>query len=662
MGTVAVSGIVAALVGLGGALLSMSPLLESRLTFVNPNHLAGFLNLTSFSALGFALRSRGQARALWMLGFAVAGAGVFLSLSRGGIGAFFVGASIFALLYIRQIREEQHRPGFLRYAAVPSSVALALAITSYLALDHVVAEIRTVTGAANEVKLALVPIGADLVRRFPLTGIGRGAFETVFAAYKVEPETVTFTHLENEWLQPLIDLGLPVGMLLVAAIAWTWFRAACARNLSRPEIGALAGSAALVAQNTVDFSLELLGVALPFAVVLGVLARSQPSLRLRPAVIRVSAVAFLALGAAGMALWFRHPTEVDAGRVALARGPDEAVALACEATLAHPADYLPQALAGARLVQASRCAEGLPWLNRAMSMNPTAAEPHRYAARCLAGAGQDSLAKREYRLASLFGDPAALAEGMHHYPALEDLFTIAPETPQGLISLAALLSADRPTDAAVVLQRAWNEYGDLPALRWLSSLTLQLGNADRALSLAAHFRDLQPLDPTGWVVGSSALSKLGRPEEAQRLLEEGAARVPGQPAILGLLAQRAVEQRRFSEARRLVESMQAHTAPEVASKRLQVASIFWAQGRFSEALAEARSAAGAVPSDPGPLTAVSNYSAAMARYDEAISALEAAAALPGVHAGLYEKRLTELRAARQAQADQQMLQRGTLPR
>jgi tetratricopeptide (TPR) repeat protein len=300
-----------------------------------------------------------------------------------------------------------------------------------------------------------------------------------------------------------------------------------------------------------------------------------------------------------------------------------------------------------------------------MRLDPTAAEPHRFAGRCLAAAGQDALARREYRLAALFGDGEALPEAMRRWSSLDDLLQVAPGTPQALLSLAALLAPERPADAAAVLGRAWTEFGELPALRWHASLALQLGDAEGALALAAAFRERQPLDPAGWTVAAAALDRLGRPDEAQRMLEDALARIPGSPAVLVPLAQRALARRLYSEARRLVESMSARTPPELAGKRLQVASILWAQGRYGEALEQARSAAGAVPDDPGPRTVVSSYAAAMGRYDEAIAALEGAAALPRAAAGAYEKRLAELREARQRQLDERnrkLLEGGALPR
>src|SRR5207249_4433766 len=49
-----------------------------------------------------------------------------------------------------------------------------------------------------------------LIRDFPLSGVGRGAFEMVFPFYKRVPERVTFTHAENVLLQLPADLGVLV--------------------------------------------------------------------------------------------------------------------------------------------------------------------------------------------------------------------------------------------------------------------------------------------------------------------------------------------------------------------------------------------------------------------------------------------------------------------
>jgi Flp pilus assembly protein TadD len=287
-----------------------------------------------------------------------------------------------------------------------------------------------------------------------------------------------------------------------------------------------------------------------------------------------------------------------------------------------------------------------------MRLNPTAAEPHRFAARCLAAAGRDSLARQEYRLAFLFGDREALKEAARRYSTLDELLTIVPDTPAGLGALSSLLlGMKRPTDAAEVLRRSWDEFRSLDALRSLSSVALQLGELEEALALARRLREQQPLDPASYLVASSALARVGRAEEARAELEQGVSRIPGSPPIVAALAEQALAARRFSEAARLAETMAARTAPEIASKRLFLARVFWAQGRMAEAIQEARSARDAVPNDAGPLLALASYCSQAGRYDEAIAAVERARSLPGARPGAYDSRLAELRTARQAQID-----------
>ena len=107
----------------------------------------------------------------------------------------------------------------------------------------------------------------------------------------------------------------------------------------------------------------------------------------------------------------------------------------------------------------------------------------------------------------------------------------------------------------------------------------------------------------------------------------------------------------FVEARRLAEGMAASAPWQVASKRLFVARILWAQGRMTEAIQEARSAAAATPDNPGALAAVATYLAGAGRLDEAIAALEGAAALPGVRPGTYDAELARLRALKRAEVE-----------
>ncbi len=213
------------------------------------------------------------------------------------------------------------------------------------------------------------------------------------------------------------------------------------------EVGLLAGTAAVAAQNLVDFSLEFAGVGVPFMVALGLLTRGEGAVRLRWRWLAAGTAAACGLALAGALLWRAHPTDEEAAAVARAPTAAEAARLASEAQRWHRADYLPAAAVGARYVQEDRCAAAMPWLTRAMALNPTAPEPHQYAARCLAAARQDALARREYRLAVLYGSPGALAEAADRYQAVEELLQVAPDTGDGLMGSATCCSpaSARPT-------------------------------------------------------------------------------------------------------------------------------------------------------------------------------------------------------------------------
>ena len=651
---VGVSGLCVAATVLGAALLGLGPLLEPRAPFVNPNHLAGFLVLTAFPVLGLALRRRGQARALWLMGFVLVVAALFLSLSRGGIGAFFGGLAAFLLLAARRERPDGEPPHPWRWAALAGLTA-ALGAVAYLALEPVVRELSTLRTASDDSKLEMWRPAFTLIRERPWAGIGRGSFATVFPALKTEPAAVTFTYLENEWLQPLIDLGAPAGLLLVGTLGLIWLAAARRRDLSSVEVGLLAGTAAVAAQNLVDFSLEFAGVGVPFMVALGLLTRGNGPVRLRAPWLVGGAAAVLAAAVAGALFWRAHPTDAEAQAVARAPSADAAAALASEALRWHRADYLPAATVGARLVLEGRCAPAMGWLTRAMALNPTAPEPHQYAARCLAASGQGALARREYRLAVLYGSPGALAEAADRFETVDELLQVAPDTGDGLIGLGyLLLSRQRPTDAALAFRRALDGSLDSRAMVPLAGALLAAGEVEEALELARRRTRERPADPEGWRVASAVLLAEGYDDEARTTLEQGLAANPGSPPLTEALVHRSLAARRPAEARRLAESMAARTPAEQALRQLLVAAAFSAQGRTGEAIERARSAVAALPDAPGPLLTLAAYCQQGGRLDDAIAAVERAASLPGQRREDYQARLDELAGARAAQAQRRM--------
>jgi tetratricopeptide (TPR) repeat protein/O-antigen ligase len=635
---VGASGALTAVLVLGAALLGVGPLFEPRFPFVNPNHLAAFTNLCTFVGLGLALHSRGPERLLWLVAFVVTSAVGVLSLSRAGLGAFLFGAVLFVVLYARRGRRDRAR-GWA-FASIGLGVGAALGVAAYLASDSILAELRTVTGVMEEAKPHLWSTGLALLRGSPWLGIGRGAFGTVIAAYKTDTVAVTYTHVENEWLQPFVDLGVPGGLLLVGTLLWVWLSAARRTDQSALRIGLLVGVAAVAVHDLADFSLEIPGVAIPFFACLGALGSESPVYSVRRASMTALA------GLSGLAALGGIGVYVAGQRLAV-NAPkltaDETVAAARLDLWWHPADYLPHAAAGAALAGEDRCNEAWPWLARAMLLNPTDGVAHRYAGRCLWSANRSAVAATEFRLAIAYGETEALDDAILRYTVLPDLLAAVPDTPDDRMRLAVALQDARPSDAAEVLQRLMDDDLDARALVSLARVRLQLQQFEEALALAHRVMEASPGDAQGYLVSYSSLLGLGRVPEAEQVLLEGSRMRPGNAELLTVLSQRAIQSRRYTEAKRLAEQIVPRSAVEASHRELLVANALTAQGRIPEAIARAQAAASEQPQNPEPLLVLGGLFRALGRYDEAIDVLERAAKLPGADSARCQDQIAGLR-------------------
>jgi tetratricopeptide (TPR) repeat protein len=290
----------------------------------------------------------------------------------------------------------------------------------------------------------------------------------------------------------------------------------------------------------------------------------------------------------------------------------------------------------------------MPWLERAMARNPTAPETHRAAARCLANVRKTLLAKREYRLAYVYGDTSALAEAHVMFPRRGELLDVAPDTPDGLISAAQVLRDD-PPDAVDALRRAWESFHATPALALLASAELAQNNPEEALRVARLLQAEDKLNSAGYTFAARALDALGRSPEAMKELEVGAARVAGDPDVLVPLGERLLAERRFSQARSIFESIVARNGFALAGKHVLVAAALEGQGRLGEALRHAQTARDIAPSDPGVLVTFARCAAAVGRFDEAIEALETATTLSKGAPGEYDVQIRKLRSLRDEQ-------------
>jgi len=644
------TGLVASTSALVCSLLTGETGVASTVPFVNPNNMAGFLTLTTWTSLGLALEIRGKQRVLWLACFVFAGSGIWLTASRGGIASFFAAAGIFALLawWGRHHRTAPLLSRGQRVLTV-SATAAVLSVAAFVGFEGIVGKITSVPLSRLSAidKIALWPLLTSMIIKFPLFGIGKGAFATTFPLFKVDADPFTWTHAENEWLQALVDLGIPFGLLLIGGFAWAWFSAARSRGPSWPRIGLIAGTAALALHNLVDFSFDILGVAVPFVVATAVLSSEPDGFRVRGWVLKVLSLSCLAIALSGVLLHLAHSADRDGERVINQKDQLTVIAAAREAAWRHPADYFPHAAAAAFLAGKGDCGRGVPWLLRAMLLNPTAPDPHYQIASCFAQQGNKQLAKREYRLAYLFGKQDSLAGALRYYRSLPDLLDVAPESAPGLLTLGGLLAdRDRFADACTVLEMAWSKYGDRVALQRLAELSLAGGDATHALEWARLSRSVEPTAPSSYIVASEALLKLGKLDAARAELARGAETLPGDADVMIAYADLLIGQRHFAEARHALKDAFSPNSATMARVHQRVSKTLSAEGRLVEAIAELQAASQLTPLDVSVRVELANSLVAAGQFSEAISTLESAAALPGCPSSGFKERIAELTSRR----------------
>jgi len=617
-------------------------------SFVNPNHGAAFLALCSVVAVGLTLSARDlQPRVLLGLGSTLLGAGVFVTLSRGGMLALALGLLALAALLVAG-RGETTRGSSHRAALVPAAVALILGLSAWLAYDAIVKELRSITPELESGlgKIALWGDGLRMALDNAWVGVGRGAFLTSFPHYVGDAMSrATFSHLENQYLHLPIEWGLPVAAFVIAStvtIFLRWLRG----GRRDPESAAMAaGLLALAGHALFDFNLETLGVALPAAVLAGLLSggvrersggasRERGSQRAsgdreqsntdehdleeqaeggassvrhrrshrRRSPWRGRVHSSVVLGVAGClaaltvgALATNPPDAAQdlehLGELMQHHAPTEQVLAAVrEAVRRHPADPMPQ-LAAARQLVGSRRLEALIWLNRATYLFPRSPDIHLETARALRLFGHRGQALLEYRLALSHGAPVrpTLLAALPLARTADGVARALPDDPKIQAAAVEVLlgSGAKPGRVEVAAQIAARARA-----RWPRSVELGLaevrvrlvsGDIPRAVEAA---RTLAASDPEmrTFLLWAQAARQAGLPAEF-KVLEQARERFPEEAVFGHVLADAYLRGKRIKEALVLAELLQqqASTTAALIQTHLLLARIHRADGRVHRA-------------------------------------------------------------------------------
>ncbi len=280
-------------------------------TFVNRNHLAGYLEMSLACGIGLLLALRDPRPFHWRnvlellmgpkarlrLALVVMVIALVMTHSRMGNTAFFASLIIVGGLFVLVEKEHRQRNILIFVSLILIDI---LVISQYFGLDKLKDRLlntrlndTVVNGEmvqrANEVRDDAFVYAIPLLQDRPLTGQGAGSFESVFPQYPGENFRLHYDHAHNDYLQFGIEFGLigtlPLATFVLLALWYAlkalWQRKSIYR--SGVGFGAAMGIIALLIHSSTDFNLQIPANAATLVVLcaIAVLANSHSNRRTR---------------------------------------------------------------------------------------------------------------------------------------------------------------------------------------------------------------------------------------------------------------------------------------------------------------------------------------------------------------------------------------------
>ena len=379
----------------------------------NPNHLGCLMAIGATSALGLAMyqKQRTWLRVAWIAVVAACGLGTLATLSRGatlalGAGAFVTVGALVAQRWLATSGDlPRRRSGFLT-GSLPIAIVAACTVIVVLYAGSSGISQQLSSSSFSEIqaprsKFAAWRSASTLIEESPWVGIGRGAFEPVFTRVHPASGYSTFSHVENEYLQAVIDFGIPGAAALAVAAIWLVV-AACKRWRDGPlAAGAIGALIVVLLQSNVDYGVELLGIAAPITALTATLAYAPlregatRELRTRRGLRIVHVVGLLT---AACLLGASVTTSIDEDHIALTDQRALTMGDLRAPLERHPLDYFNYAVAAQVMIRA-RDPDAIRVLNHAMLLHPTHSGLHVVAAHLLYEGHHPDQATVEYALA-----------------------------------------------------------------------------------------------------------------------------------------------------------------------------------------------------------------------------------------------------------------------
>jgi O-antigen ligase len=272
-------------------------------TFVNRNHLAGYLEMTIACGIGLMLALRDGKSFNWQnalellvstkimirLCLVIMVIALVMTQSRMGNTAFFLSLMIVGSLFVLINKEYRLRNGLILASLILIDVVV---ISQYFGLENLknrivqtqledALENGEIVRRENVDRDDVAEYALQLIKARPLGGFGAGSFEASFQKYAGPDVLLDFDHAHNDFIQFVAELGmigsLPLALFVILclyqALAALWNRESLYR--SGVGFGAAMGIIALMIHSSADFNLQIPANSVTFVVLcaIAILAR-----------------------------------------------------------------------------------------------------------------------------------------------------------------------------------------------------------------------------------------------------------------------------------------------------------------------------------------------------------------------------------------------------
>ena len=259
-------------------------------TFVNRNHLAGYLVMCISAGIGLLLsklategsRNWKERIRRWLklllsskirlrIYLAIMVVALVLTRARMGNIAFFAALGLAGAVALYAGRRFSYRVvAFLASLFLVDMIILG----KWFGFDKLLTRLEQ-TSPGQEARLWSSEYSLDYVKEFPLTGSGGGSFYGIFPNFQA-PDLVGFhVHAHNDYLEFAAELGLPATAALIVFVGLALHGAYRVQRERRTALYRGAGFAVTMTilwaaiHSTTDFNLQMPANALTFVTILG---------------------------------------------------------------------------------------------------------------------------------------------------------------------------------------------------------------------------------------------------------------------------------------------------------------------------------------------------------------------------------------------------------